>query len=211
MQRQRRAERRRRKAPAPDDRIAVSAVAARPSSPPTSLATAWIPRSETVFNPATQMGYMRVHALQPGWEGVLEASNADYVLWPFDQEPWRQIISTLTASGRWRFLYGDSVAVLLARSDARVPPRLTPTEPSAYRSLALARREIARNNLPDAEGFLADALERMPALPGACVDLVRVQVAQAERERAIGTAVRCRQMMLDERRRRILRELIGDT
>lgn len=169
------------------------------------------PRSETVFNPATQRNYMQVHSLRPGWEGVLDASKADYVLWPFDQEPWRKIVSTLIDSGRWRFLYGDSVAVLLVRSDARVPLRLTPTEPSAYRSLALARREMARNNLSNAEGFLADALDRMPVLPNACVDLVRVQVAQAQREKAAGTAVRCHRMMLDDRRRMILRELIGDT
>lgn len=169
------------------------------------------PRSETVFNSTTQMNYMRVHALKPGWEGVLDAPRADYVLWPFNQEPWRRIISTLIASGQWQFLYGDSVAVLLVRSDARVSPRLSPTEPSAYRSLALARREIARNNLPDAEDFLADALEQMPALPNACLDLVRVQVARAKREEAIGTAERCREMILDDRRRRLLRELIGNT
>ncbi len=169
------------------------------------------PRSETVFDPATQMKYMQVHSLRPGWEGVLDASGADYVLWPFDQEPWRRILSTLLASGRWQFLYGDSVAALLVRSDARVSPQLTPTEPSAYRSLALARREIARNNLSEAEDFLADALDQMPVLPNACLDLVRVQVARDKREEAVGTAGRCRQMMLDERRRRLLRELIGDT
>jgi hypothetical protein len=169
------------------------------------------PRSETVFDPATQRNYMQVHALKPGWEGVLDASRADYVLWPFDQDPWRRIISTLLASGRWRYLYGDSVAVLLARSDAPVPPQLVPTEPSAYRSLALARREIARDNLADAENLLADALDRMPALPNACVDLVRVQVARAQREKAVGTAELCRQMMLDDTRQRMIRELIGDT
>ncbi len=169
------------------------------------------PRSETVFTPQTQMSYMQVHGLRPGWEGVIDAAGADYVLWPHDQENWRRLISTLLGSGRWRFLYGDSVSVLLARSDVRPPQPMTATRPSAHRSLALARREIARNNLPDAEAFLQDALEEMPALPNACLDLVRVQIALAKREEAWDTGDRCRRMMLDERRGRILRELLGQT
>ena len=154
---------------------------------------------------------MQVHGLQPGWEGVIDAAGAEYVLWPHDQENWRSLISTLLASGRWRFLYGDSVSVLLARSDVRPSQPMTATQPSAHRSLALARREIARNNLPDAEHFLQDALEEMPALPNACLDLVRVQIALAKREEAWDTGGRCRHMMLDERRGRILRELLGET
>lgn len=169
------------------------------------------PRSETVFTPQIQMGYLQVHSLQPGWEGVLDAAGVDYVLWPHDQENWRTLISTLLGSGRWHFLYGDSVSVLLARSDVRPPQPLMATQPSAHRSLALARREIARDNLPDAEAFLRDALEEMPALPNACLDLVRVQIALAKREEARDTADRCRSMMLNERRGRILRELLDGT
>ena len=169
------------------------------------------PRSETVFPPRIQMRYMQVHSLQPGWEGVLNASGADYVLWPHDRETWRTVISRLTMSRRWRFLYGDSVSVLLARSDILDPLTMRATGPSAHRSLALARREIARNNLPDAEALLEQALEEMPALPDACVDLVRVQVKLAKREDARGTAKLCRRMLLDDRRRRIVQELLGET
>ncbi len=168
------------------------------------------PRSETVFNPQTQRRYLQVHAQQPGWEGVLDASGAEYVLWPFDQRQWRTFISTLVASGRWRFLYGDSLSVLLVRSDVPSPQALVVTPPSAHRSLALARREISRDNLENAESFLIDALDRMPALPNACLDLVRVQVALAKREAAQGTAERCRSMLLDDRRRRLLRELLEE-
>ena len=167
------------------------------------------PRSETVFDPQTQSRYNRVHFLQPGWEGVLEASGAEYVVWPFDEEKWRTLITTLTSSGRWRFLYGDSHSVLLVRSDVQPPQPLVATPPSAHRSLALAKREISRNDLESAETFLLDAIDRMPALPNACVDLVRVQVALAKLEDARGTAKSCRRMMLDDRRRRILHELLG--
>ncbi len=166
------------------------------------------PRSETVFDPQTQSRYNRIHFLQPGWEGVLEASGAEYVVWPFDEEKWRTVITTLTSSGRWRFLYGDSLSVLLVRSDIHPPQPLVATLPSAHRSLALARREISRNDLASAETFLRDALERMPALPNACVDLVRVQVALAKREEAHDTAADCRGMLLNDRRRRDLRELL---
>lgn len=166
------------------------------------------PRSETVFDPRTQMRYMQVHSLQPGWDGVLNASGANYVLWPFDQEPWRKLISALLASGRWRFVYADSLSVLLVRSDVRPPLTIVQTPPSAHRSLALARREIARNNLANAENFLIDALNRLPALPNSCVDLVRVQVALAKQDEARRTAKRCRRMMLDDRRERILSDLL---
>lgn len=169
------------------------------------------PRSETVFEPQIQRRYRQVYRLQPGWESVLDAAGADYVLWPHDQEKGRRLISTLVASGRWRFLYGDSVSVMLARSDVRPPQPLAATRPSAYRSLALARREIGRDNLPDAEAFLRDALEKMPALPNACLDLVSVQMALAKREEARDTADRCHRMILGERRRRVLRELLGET
>lgn len=168
------------------------------------------PRSETVFDPQTQMRYIKVHSQHPGWEGVLESSGAEYLLWPFDQEKWRTFISTLLSSGRWRFLYGDALSVLLVRSDIHPPEPLMATPPSAHRSLALARREISRNNLESAETFLLDALDRMPALPNACVELVRVQVALAKRDEAQGTAEGCRRMMLDDRRRRALRELLGN-
>ena len=169
------------------------------------------PRSETVFRPQTQRRYIQVHSLRPGWEGVLDASGANYVLWPHEREIERRLISTLVGSGRWSYLYGDSVSVLLARSDVRPPQPLMATGPSAHRSLALARREMARDNLQDAETLLRDALEEMPALPNACLDLVRVQMALAKREEARDTADGCRRMMLDERRRRILRELLGET
>lgn len=70
-------------------------------------------RADTVYDDETYRRFARVLNRAPGWQEIVNASGADYFLWP---RGFGTQIPDLVDSGRWRVVYGDSVAVLLARN-----------------------------------------------------------------------------------------------
>jgi hypothetical protein len=70
-------------------------------------------RADTVYDEETYQRYLQVFNQQPGWQDVLAGSGAEYVLWPRDRGT---VIQGLLASGRWRAVHEDDVAVLLAKN-----------------------------------------------------------------------------------------------
>jgi hypothetical protein len=68
-------------------------------------------RADTVYDDETYRRFVRVLNREPGWQEIVNTSGADYVLWPRERG---SVIRDLLASGRWREVYGDRVAVLLS-------------------------------------------------------------------------------------------------
>ncbi len=151
------------------------------------------PRSETVYDAATQQRYFEISELRPGWQQTLERSGADFVLWPFAPESRRALVEALLAGGRWRMLHAGSQGILLARVDLQLPPVRDPSPLTAWDWWGLARRELGAGNMLEAERLLSRAVNQRPELPGVCTELVVVQRKLGAFERAAHTATSCRQ------------------
>ncbi len=80
-----------------------------------ALRVAMDPRSETVYPEDVQRRYFDVYLRRPGWRGIVESSGADYFLWPANSPARRAMAADLVGAGGWEAVYGDEVAVLLAR------------------------------------------------------------------------------------------------
>ena len=158
-------------------------------------------RAGTVFDEKTYRQYLRVTNLRDGWEDVIWDAGADFVLWP-QRNP--KQIAELRKSGRWRPLYSDHVAALLARTDRPLPGPLLPTPDSPWRDLALGWSASHAHEYSEAEGHFERALHRMPSLRPACEWLANAQAQSGRLAQAEATVDRCQRMFPDSARRKQL-------
>ena len=160
-------------------------------------------RADTVFDEQIYRRYLRVLNLGKGWQEIVEASGADFVLWP-KRHP-RQI-EALRDSG-WRTVHTDHVAALLMRPDLPSPQPLLPSPDSPWRELSLGWRASSAKNLPEAEKHFAQALSAMPNLRAACEWLANTQARQGRLADAETTLDRCQRSFPNPARRRDLLEI----
>jgi tetratricopeptide (TPR) repeat protein len=160
-------------------------------------------RAGTVFDEKTYRQYLHVLEMRPGWEDVIADSGADFVLWPQHKG---ELTRQLRKSGRWRTLYSDHVATLLARAD-RPAREISPTPDSPWRDLTLGWSTLGERNYAAAEGHFQRALQRMPNLRAACEWLADVRSVQGRLAEAEATLDRCQRMFPDPERRKQLVEL----
>lgn len=118
-------------------------------------------RADTVYDAETYTRYIAVLSGGPRGAGVVEASGADFFLWPNDQP---MTTRRLVATGRWAPLYRDTTATLLVRVGATLPANITPPPDSGYRDLTLAQEALERKDDAAADARLKSALERVPHL-----------------------------------------------
>ena len=161
-------------------------------------------RAGTVFDEKTYRQYLRVTGLRDGWEDVIEDSGTDFLLWP-QRHP--KQIERLRKSGRWRTLYSDHVAVLLARADRPPPGPLLPTTDSPWRDLTLGWSASSAHEYASAEGHFQRALHRMPNLRPACEWLANAQAQSGRLAQAEATVDRCQRMFPDSARRKQLLDI----
>ena len=161
-------------------------------------------RADTVFDEEIYRRYTRVLGLAPGWEDIVDASGADFFLWPKRQH--RQI-QALRDSGKWRMLYSDHVAALLGRTDRPARAPLAASPDSAWRELALGWSASNADKLPEAEAHFQRALDMMPNLRMACEWLANAQARSNRLDHAEATLNRCQKMFPDPKRRKELLSL----
>ncbi len=154
------------------------------------------PRWETVYPESIQMRYLRVLARQGDWRQIIEGSGAQYVLWPPNEHDGRAVLDGLVRTGRWRRLYEDRRSVLLVRTDI---PQGTwqPTQPSSFRTWALAHRAQEAEHLAAAEQWLLAAREQQPVLVEVCRDLAVLQARRGDEASTRATAGRCDRIFPD--------------
>ncbi len=95
-------------------------------------------RADTLYDAATYNNYVAVLKHNSDWRQRLEATEPDFILWPHQRGAGQVKFSTLTESGKWRPVYQDSSAWLLARSDLALPAAPVRSEDSPWRSLSAA-------------------------------------------------------------------------
>jgi hypothetical protein len=158
-------------------------------------------RADTVFDDKIYRRYVRVLSLGKGWEEIVDASGANFFLWPRRR---REQLQALRESGEWRTLYADHVAVLLVRRDYEVPHPLAPSPDSAWRELALGWRASGAKDLPAAEQHFTRALDLMPNLRMACEWLANTQARSDRLAEAEATLDRCQRLFYSPARKQEL-------
>jgi hypothetical protein len=157
-------------------------------------------RADTVYDSATYDSYVRVQYLIGDWIRTIEGSASDFFLWP--RLPWSQLpnvsqCSALLATGRWRFLYADGAAILLARNGVALPSRMAETPDSPYRRLALGISAMEEGRPVDAVQHLKGALALDPLLLPACRNLAKVAAHRGDEAEAWNLARRCNAIFPD--------------
>jgi hypothetical protein len=155
------------------------------------------PRWETVYPDAIQMRYLQVLSMQGDWLEIIEESGAQYVLWPPDEHDGRVVLDGLLRTGRWRHLYEDRRSVLLVRTDAIPAAARQPTQPSSFRTWALAHQAQKTRQFVAAERWLIEAREQQPVLVEICRDLAILQARRGDEMAMRATADRCDRIFPD--------------
>lgn len=150
------------------------------------------PRSETIYDSATQQRYFEIAERRAGWQQTLERSGADFVLWPFAPDSRRALVEDLVASGRWRMLHAGSQGILLARAGIDLPAVRELSPRTAWDWWGLARRAPGAGRTAEAEQLLLRAASQRPDLPTVCVELAVVQRKLGAVARATEAAANCR-------------------
>ncbi len=132
-------------------------------------------RADMLYPDAIFEDYLKVLHQKPGWEGIVDASGAEFVLWPTGPDT---VVRTLVAGGKWRVVYQDHKSYLLARADVTLPTTLRETPDSPYKQLALGWALVGQRRFAEGETALRRALELQPHLVPACTALSRTLVLQ---------------------------------
>jgi hypothetical protein len=151
-------------------------------------------RADMLYADQTFRDYLVVLNEEPGWERIVERSEADFVLWPLRQV---SVPAKLAKSGTWRVIYQDIVSMLLARSDLALPAAFKATPDSPYRTVSIALQELRAGKAQEAKVLFERVLADNPHFMPACVGLCRSQAFAGEFAAAHATVARCDRLMPD--------------
>lgn len=101
-------------------------------------------RADTVYQAEHYYHYLGVMAEEPGWIEQVEATGADFMLWPYVQRGGKEKLQALLATGRWRALFQDAVSWVAVRNDFALPPRAVAPPAGPLRDLT--RASVAYRN-----------------------------------------------------------------
>jgi len=161
-------------------------------------------RAETVYDDQTFLDYMKVLQAAPGWERVVQASGAEYFLWPSNNP---KAVAGLLETAKWRLVYQDTVSALLARVDLDIPRDFQPTPDSPHHNASIGARELRAGNGAEAAGYFERALAVNPRFEVACIGLVRSRAMAGQYDAAYGAADRCSAAIPAYGRNKALRNL----
>ncbi|MFK8047453.1 MAG: tetratricopeptide repeat protein [Halioglobus sp.] len=149
-------------------------------------------RADTIYNAETYLGYVDVLRNVPGWLGQIERSGAEYVLWPNVGYGGSRKGNELIKSGRWQFIYQDSVSFLMAKKPLVKNAEYIPAPVTPYTHLGLARLQAMQGNYESAVALATQTREAIPYQNGACNVLIDSYRALGDLDRANATIRDCR-------------------
>jgi hypothetical protein len=147
-------------------------------------------RADTVYDDRILLQYNAVQGVKEGWQNVIESSGADFILWPRDRRG--SHLAELVQAGRWRPLYDDAVSVLLVRSDSSPSERLKATPDSGYKELAIAVKQLERQEYDSAEEETKRAISMLPGSRYACRLLADILNRKGKADQGLVQAQTCR-------------------
>lgn len=155
-------------------------------------------RGDMVFDNDTYRRYVMVLQRQSGWRPFVEATGAQFVLWPRTQP---QLIQELLGSGHWRLVYQDAVGALLVATDQPAPALAHETVESPWKELARGALASAQGQHAEAETHYRRALEKIPYLQLANYGVAEAQAQQGRYAEAASQIERCQRIFPNRGRR----------
>jgi hypothetical protein len=149
-------------------------------------------RADTLFDADTYHHYVGVLSSRPGWIEALERSGAEFILWPHHRGAGQRKLQALVATGRWRPIYRDSVAWLLARTSVNLPANLKPSPDTPARDLTIAQVSALDGRIDQAIRFAEKSHRALPWHKGACNLLAGLYRQRGEESRAATVIAECR-------------------
>ena len=149
-------------------------------------------RANTVYDDKTYNHYVSVLRGEPGWQELIEASGAQYILWPNYRSRGADKLGVLLDSGRWQGVYQDSVSYLLARSTMDLPKEVKRSTITPYRILTVAELSARQGNATSAANYAEQVLQQIPYQRSACNLAVRSHRRLGSNEKADAIAQRCK-------------------
>lgn len=149
-------------------------------------------RADTIYDAATYNHYAAVLMSQPGWLAKIEETQPDYILWPQIQKDGQRKLKDLLETGRWKPVYMDSVAWLLARSSLTLPDPMKPAPDTPSHDMALAQISAWRGDMETAIHHGEKTLQAIPWHRNACNLLAIVYRNTGDEDRADEALARCR-------------------
>ena len=146
-------------------------------------------RADTIYSGENYLQYISVLRGDQGWLQAVEATGAEFFMWPNQRYGGQDKLKVFQESGRWRPVYRDATGYLLARIDKRLPQSVLQTPVTAVKRLSVAQMAQNSGDHQRAVAIGNTVLEELPYQLLAC-NLVthsyRVsnQAAQAEQTRA---------------------------
>jgi len=125
-------------------------------------------RADTLYDADTYNNYVAIMRSPPDWVARVEASGAQFMMWPHTRYAGAEKLAQLQRTGRWRLVYRDIRGWLAVRAGTPLPRNLERTQESPWQLLTLARGAMERRDPPNILKFARAAREEMPWNQGAC-------------------------------------------
>lgn len=149
-------------------------------------------RADTIYGASTYLGYVDVLRNVPGWLGQIERSGAEYILWPNVGYGGSAKGQQLIQSGRWQFIYQDSVSFLMGKLPLVADKEYSPAPVTPYTHLGMAQLVAMQGNYESAIELASKTREAIPYQNGACNVLIDSHLALGDIEQANATRGDCR-------------------
>lgn len=162
-------------------------------------------RADTLYDNETLLRYAAVQGFKPGWQTVIDSSNAQYILWPRNEHG--RPLAELVTSGRWQVLFDDFVSVLLVRKDLQPAGPLKPSPGSAYKEVTEGVKKLEQRRFDEAERDFREALALDPFIKVACDSLAQAQAQQGKKQEALQSLKECQRVFPDNARAATIKTL----
>jgi hypothetical protein len=149
-------------------------------------------RADTIYDADHYNHYVEVLKSSPGWIEMVERTDADFILWPHISKLGQSKLHQLMATGRWKPVYRDSVAWLMARNEVTLPQQMVPSPEGPWRDMSVAQISFWSDQVDTAIEYGESTREAIPWHLNACNLLVQAHRKQGAQERAEQVARECR-------------------
>lgn len=149
-------------------------------------------RADTLYSAEDYHHYVGVLSSHRGWLRSVEATGAQYFLWPHHKGRGVAKLNEMARSGNWVPLYRDSVSWLMAHRSVALPQQLRRSGDGPLRDLTGARLSAATGDLAKAEERALRVRAELPWQKDACDLLASIYRRQGRESEAEATLADCR-------------------
>ena len=149
-------------------------------------------RADTLYDAANYTQYVHVLNSRDNWLREVEATGANYFLWPHRKAHGVAKLNEMIATGDWIPLYRDSVSWLVVHRSVELPDTLRPSPDTPLRDLTAARLASAKGDLVTGEQLAQAVRAYLPWQKDACALLINIYRKTGRADNAAAVLADCR-------------------